>query len=148
MRPPKNAKLPPISLIFRWHESNKPDVVVAGVVGPIMCAGDRSILTRPLRLSIFGNVLIRVIFQQFTQYCQFTSSQQKKTVKVYVIFLYICIYFSFDFYTRLRSEQKSSFSLFFVGYTSATFFAFLFFFSDISTKHSSRNFISAVFLIA
>lgn len=60
IRPPKNAKLPPISLIFRWHESNKPDVVVAGAVGPIICAGDRNILTRPLRLSIFGNVLIRV----------------------------------------------------------------------------------------
>lgn len=37
MRPPKNAKLPPISLILRWHESNKPDVVVVeGDVGPIM----------------------------------------------------------------------------------------------------------------
>lgn len=57
IRPPKNAKFPPISLILRWHESKRPDVVVAGVVGPIICAGERSIFTRPLRLSIFGNVL-------------------------------------------------------------------------------------------
>lgn len=59
MRPPRNATgLPPISLIFRWHESNRPDVVVGdAAVGPMMCAGDRNILTRLLKPSIFVNVL-------------------------------------------------------------------------------------------
>ncbi|CRL06528.1 CLUMA_CG019661, isoform A [Clunio marinus] len=38
MRPPRNAT-GPISLIFRWHESNRPEVVVGAVaVGPIICA--------------------------------------------------------------------------------------------------------------
>lgn len=57
MRPPKKAT-GAISLIFLWHESNRPEVVVGAVaVGPIMCAGDRNILTRPLTPSIFVNVL-------------------------------------------------------------------------------------------
>jgi hypothetical protein len=59
MRPPRKATgLPPISLIFRWHESNRPEVVVGAVaVGPMMCAGDLNILTRPFRPSSFVNVL-------------------------------------------------------------------------------------------
>lgn len=58
MRPPRKATgLPPISLIFRWHESNRPEVVV-GAVGPIICAGDRSILTRLFKPSIFVSVSV------------------------------------------------------------------------------------------
>lgn len=57
MRPPKKAT-GAISLIFLWHESNRPEVVVGAVaVGPIMCAGDRNILTRLLKPSIFVNVV-------------------------------------------------------------------------------------------
>lgn len=58
MRPPRKATgLPPISLILRWHESKRPVDVGAVAVGPMICAGERNILTRLLKLSIFVNVL-------------------------------------------------------------------------------------------
>lgn len=94
MRPPKNAKFPPISLIFRWHESNRPDVVVvAGVVGPIMCAGDRNILTRPLRLSIFGNVLTEFLsLLKFSSFSFTRNSFQVKYLKYFFHFLFANIF--------------------------------------------------------
>jgi len=99
IRPPKNAKLPPISLIFRWHESNKPDVVlVAGVCGPIMCAGDRSILTRPLRLSIFGNVLIRVYNSVYVIVSLFSLP-----FLIYINFYWLLnVHVLYDFYIRFQ----------------------------------------------
>lgn len=84
MRPPRNATgLPPISLIFRWHESNRPEVVVGAVaVGPMMCAGDRNILTRLLKPSIFVNVLKTFFVFVFWWIFFFLNFNLKKKIKV------------------------------------------------------------------
>lgn len=132
MRPPKNAKFPPISLILRWHESKRPDVVVVvveGVVGPIICAGERSIFTRPLRLSIFGNVLNSdlfplaiLIFFSFSFVCLRNSSV---FVKIFKIFLLSLPFFHYLNFCVTLQQFLSMFS------------------SSFSETHTHTNFVSA-----
>lgn len=142
MRPPKNAKFPPISLILRWHESKRPDVVVVvveGVVGPIICAGERSIFTRPLRLSIFGNVLNSdlfplaiLIFFSFSFVCLRNSSV---FVKIFKIFLLSLPFFHYLNFCVTLQQFLSMFSSFFLKHTHKLCKCFCF----QTTKHNKKE---------
>lgn len=103
IRPPRNATgLPPISLIFRWHESNKPDVV-GGAVGPIMCPGDRNILTRLLKRSIVVIVFCGIYFcSVFTFFFVVVVVKIPLNKKIFLCAIFII--FSLPFFTYLAQE--------------------------------------------
>lgn len=115
MRPPRKATgLPPISLILRWHESNRPDVVVGAVaVGPIICAGDRNILTRLFKPSIFVNVL-KILSVAFSKIVLSSNMVFKSFLLefffhfLYMIFMQTCVKLLRDF----RCYTSANFLLF------------------------------------